>query len=210
MISATRHTDIWLVRHPETDWNRQRRYQSDSDRPLTSFGHARLAAIVHRLRRIRLDAIVSSGQVRTDTLAEALAADRQWKASLIRDERWREASHGAWEGLTHAEVMKRYPAEARRRFADPWRSREHGGESLMDVWTRVEAAWDELLTSHMGGHLLIITHATPIQLLLCRLLGTSFERYWQFRIDLGSLSNIDLYPSGAIVRKLNELPWRTV
>jgi len=199
-----RHTDVWLVRHTQTDWNRQRRYQSRSDRPLTAFGVARAEAAALRLRRIGFSAVVSSGQARTDTLA-ALVAERRGLA-VERDPRWREADHGDWEGLTYPQVAQRFPEQAQARFADSWASRAHGGEASADLWERLAAAWDALLSRNDGGKLLIVAHATPIQLLLCRLLGLPFERYWQLRIDLGGICNVDLYASGAIVRTLNEVP----
>jgi 2,3-bisphosphoglycerate-dependent phosphoglycerate mutase/probable phosphoglycerate mutase len=206
MSRVTRHTDIWLVRHTQTDWNRERRYQSRSDRPLTAFGHARVAAVADRLRRTSFSAVITSGQMRTDTLAEAVVAQQTRTPALRCDERWREADHGDWEGLTYADVTRCYAAQAHARFADPWNSRAHGSESTADLWGRVQAGWHDLLRRHDGGRILVVTHATPIQLLLCGLLKLPFAQYWQFRIDLGGVTNLDLYPSGMITRVLNEVP----
>lgn len=206
MSLITRHTDIWLVRHTQTDWNRQRLYQSRSDRPLTEFGRARAEAVAYRLRRTNFSAVVSSGLARTDTLAAAVIAQQSRPLEIRSDLRWREADHGDWEGLTYAEASVRYASQAQARFTDPWHSRAHHGESTADLWARIEAAWSDLLREHDGGRILIVTHATPIQLLLCTLLKLPFEQYWQFRIDLGGITNFDLYPSGAITRVLNEVP----
>jgi 2,3-bisphosphoglycerate-dependent phosphoglycerate mutase/probable phosphoglycerate mutase len=206
MIAVTRHTDVWLVRHTQTDWNQARRYQSHSDRPLTPFGRARAQAVAQRLRRTRFHAIISSGLARTNAVAEAVIDKQPHQLVVQCDERWREANHGNWEGLTYPEVAARYSTQANARFADPWQSRAHGGESTSDLWARVEAAWNNTLRAYNGGRILIVTHATPIQLLLCALLRVPFEQYWQFRIDLGGITNIDLYPSGAITRVINEVP----
>lgn len=206
MSRVTRHTDVWLVRHTQTDWNKARRYQSRSDRSLTSFGAARAEAVARRLQRISFTTIISSGLTRTDALAAAVAERQTHPPRLVCDERWREADHGDWEGLTYPEVAARYPAQASARFGDTWRSRAHGGESTADLWCRVECAWSETLRAHDGGRILIVTHATPIQLLLCALLKLPFEQYWQLRIDLGGISNLDLYPSAAIMRMINEVP----
>lgn len=206
MITVRRHTDVWLVRHTQTDWNRLRRYQSHTDRQLTSFGQARAQAVAQRLHSLRFAAIVSSGLSRTDALADLIAEHNRYEPPVLRDTRWREADHGAWEGLTYGEVAKRYADQAQQRFADTWNSRAHGGESTADLWERVEAAWNDLLNQYDGKRILVVTHATPIQLLLCALLGVPWERSWQFRIDLGGITNLDLYPSGAITRVLNEVP----
>jgi alpha-ribazole phosphatase len=206
MIRVRRHTDVWLVRHTQTDWNRERRYQSRSNRPLTRYGALRVDAIAWRLQALALNTIVTTGLDRTDLLATAISAQHRQSIEITCDQRWREADHGDWEGLTYAQVIERYPAQAQQRFADPWHSRAHGGESTAELWTRVEQAWNDLLGWHDGRHLLIVTHATPIQLLLCALLNVPFDRYWQFRIDLGGITNVDLYPSGAIIRTINEIP----
>lgn len=206
MRRVTRHTDVWLVRHTQTDWNQARRYQSRSDRPLTPFGCARAAAVAYRVRRIAFSAVISSGLSRTDQLAAEVVAQQARPLSVRRDERWREADHGCWEGLTYPEVARQYPAQSQARFADAWQSRAHGGESTADLWARVQAVWDDLLRQHDGGRILIVTHATPIQLLLCALLNLPPSQYWQFRIDPGGITNLDLYPSAVITRVLNEVP----
>lgn len=206
MIAVTRHTDVWLIRHPQTDWNQARRYQSHTDRPLTTFGEARAMAVAHRLRRMRFHAIVSSGLTRTDAIAMSVARQQSRPVPVQHDVRWREANHGHWEGLTYPEVTQCYADQATARFADPWHSRAHGGESTGDLWTRVEAAWDDLLRAYTGQRILVVTHATPIQLLLCALLQLPFEQYWHFRVDLGGITNVDLYPMGAITRVVNEVP----
>lgn len=159
-----------------------------------------------RLRRGTFTALISTGLSRTDGLAATVAAGRRPAPEVVRDERWREGDHGRWEGLTHAEVSERYAEQARERFADPWRSRAHGGESGADLWARVGAAWEDLLRRYAGGRVLVVTHGGPIRLLLCHLLGMPFERHWQFRTDLGGVTAVDVYPSAAIVRSVNEVP----
>jgi broad specificity phosphatase PhoE len=216
MPDVRRHTQVWLVRHPQTDWNKARRYQGRTDRALTPFGQAQPEAVACRLRRIPLTAIVSSGLVRTDELAGVVVTHQGRRASpwkehsrirhVERDERWREADHGAWEGLTYADVVARYPAETDARFSDPWHSHAHGSESMADLWTRVEQAWHDLLRRHDGGRILVATHATPIQLLLCAQLQIPFAHSWQFRVDLAGITCLDLYPTATITRVINEVP----
>jgi 2,3-bisphosphoglycerate-dependent phosphoglycerate mutase/probable phosphoglycerate mutase len=53
---------------------------------------------------------------------------------------------------------------------------------------------------------LVVTHATPIQLVLCMLSGMAPAQHWRWRIDLGGLTAIDVYGGGAIVRMVNEVP----
>lgn len=206
MSRAPTHTHVKLVRHTQTDWNKQGRYQSFSDRALTEFGEARAAAVARSLRRSSYTGILSTGLYRTDTLATRVAADQDATPNVSEDERWREVDHGRWEGLTHAEVAERHSEEARSRFADFWNSRAHGGESGSDLWGRVEAAWKDLLQRNVGGRVLLVAHGAPIRLLLCALLGIPLDRHWQLRTDLGGVTALDIYPTGNILRTFNEVP----
>lgn len=206
MSQISNHTHVKLVRHTQTDWNKEGRYQSHSDRPLTEFGQARADAVIHRLRYGAYTAIISTGLSRTDTLAARVAEKQLPTPEVEKDERWREVDHGLWEGLTYQEISERYGEQARQRFGDFWNSRAHGGECGADLWDRVEAAWEALLRNYAGGRVLLVTHGTPIRLLLCSLLGVPFERHWQLRTDLGGITALDVYPSANILRTLNEVP----
>jgi 2,3-bisphosphoglycerate-dependent phosphoglycerate mutase/probable phosphoglycerate mutase len=196
-------TSIYLVRHGQTEANLRRRYQSWSDSPLTPYGRRQAAAAAWRLRRIPFTlALVSPVERARDTalpLLEGRALERR------EDRRWAEASHGRWEGLTYREVQQRFPDEAQARFAAGAHGKAQDGESLAEVAARVAEAWDELL-GRPGARVLIVTHATPIQLTLCRTFGLAPDQHWHWRIDLGSITCLDIYAGGAIVRMVNEVP----
>ncbi|MGB3632508.1 MAG: histidine phosphatase family protein [Rubrobacteraceae bacterium] len=206
MIGTSEHTHVKLVRHTQTDWNKEGRYQSHSNRPLTEFGRLRAEAAVSRLRQGVYTAVVSTGLYRTDSIAARVAREQRPEVEVEKDERWREVDHGLWEGLTHEEVSTRYDEQARQRFGDFWNSRAHGGESGSDLWERVEAAWEDLLRSNAGGRVLAVAHGAPIRLLLCHLLGLPFEQHWRLRTDLGGITSLDVYPSATILRTFNEVP----
>jgi broad specificity phosphatase PhoE len=95
---------VWLVRHGQADWNLQRRYMSDSDRSLTPFGERQARALAAFFAARKVDAIVHTGLARTERTAQAIAGVRP--IMLACDRRWREAAHGAWEGLTYFEAIR--------------------------------------------------------------------------------------------------------
>jgi 2,3-bisphosphoglycerate-dependent phosphoglycerate mutase/probable phosphoglycerate mutase len=195
---------VWLVRHTETDWNRSGRYQSHSNRPLTRRGVAQLRAVAASFRTARVGMVVSTGLVRTDRLAVAIAGQHE-HARHVRDKRWTEVNHGRWEGLTYAEVGERFGESATERFRDSCRSRAHGGETLEELADRVWRAWQELPRTEEGG-CVVVAHATPIQALLCRILQIPLERYRQIRIDLGSISHVRIDSAAPSVQSLNHVP----
>ncbi|HMQ30886.1 MAG TPA: histidine phosphatase family protein [Chloroflexaceae bacterium] len=198
-------TSVWLVRHGQTRHNLERRYQSRGDSPLTDYGQAQTRALAERLRRTPFGVAISSPSERARLAAEAITAGRQGVATVVAPA-WAETDHGRWEGLTYSEVLARYPDEARARWAAGADGRAEGGESLAEVAARVGAAWRALLREHRGGRVLVATHATPIQLVLCACLGLAPTAHWHWRVDLGSVTCVDVYGGGAIVRMVNEVP----
>ena len=197
-------TSIWLVRHGQTELNKARRYQGASDSPLTPFGTRQAEALAQRLRRTPFKVAITSPAMRARLTAEVILGDRE--SPLLEDPRWAETHQGRWEGFTYREVRARFPQEAVARFADVLNGRPSGGESLAEVAARVADGWAALLRQNPGGRVLVVTHATPIQLVLCALSGMSPAVHWRWRIDLGGVTAIDVYGGGAIIRMVNEVP----
>src|SRR5262245_17926162 len=179
-------TSIWLVRHGQTELNRARRYLGATDSPLTPYGLRQAAALARRLRRIPFGVAVVSPALRAQVTAETILAERD--TPIVEEPRWRETSHGRWEGLTYQEVRERFPAEATTRFADTLHGKPNGGESLAEVAERVSEGWRALLDQYPGGRGLVGTHATPTQLVLCLISGMRPAQHWRLRVGLGGLA----------------------
>jgi alpha-ribazole phosphatase len=197
-------TSIWLVRHGQTQLNKARRYQGASDSPLTPYGVRQAEALAYRLRRIPFKIAVVSPRLHAQVTAETILSARD--VLIVDDPRWGETHHGCWEGLTYREVRTRFPQEAIARFADALHGRPSGGESLAEVAHRIAEGWSALLQQNPGGRVLVITHATPVQLVLCAVSGMAPTLHWRWRVDLGSVTALDIYGGGAIVRMVNEMP----
>ncbi len=200
----THPRSVWLVRHGQTDWNAQRRYLSFTDRPLTAFGAQQANALAGFFHVRAIDAVVHSGLARTEATARAIAGARP--ISMQCDTRWQEASHGLWEGLTYREVMRQFPDDARRRFADPIRNAPCQGESLEQMAQRAHAAWQTLGAQFAGQRVVVVAHAGVIQALLCILMNTPLSEHWRWRIDAGSATGLDCYPTTTILRAVNIVP----
>ncbi len=199
-------TSIWLLHHGQTQANLARRYQSRSDSSLTAYGGQQTAALALRLRRTPFSLALASPASRTRLTAEAVLAGRRTTVPLQLDPAWAEIDQGNWEGLTYREVLARYPGAAQARWSAGLHGRAKDGESLAEVYARVSAAWQRLLHTQRGARILIATHATPIQLVLCLCSGMAPTEHWRWRIDLGSFTAIDSYGSGMIIRTVNHVP----
>lgn len=192
---------VLLLRHPETDWNVARRYQGSTDRPWSAAGEERARRLAHKYRTTRFDLIISSPRSHARDLATTFHTEG---SGLVEDSRWAEIDHGRWEGLTHEEVSSHFGDAWKERFSSPQSSRTHGGESLGDLVARVEQAWITLLEEMPApSDILVVSHATPIQTVLCLLTGVPLDRYWRFRIDCGSETSVELTSEGAIINYCN-------
>lgn len=181
--------NILLVRHGETPWNREGRYQGRTDIPLSETGQAQVRALGDRLKSVEIHAAYASPLSRAKNTAEAILADR--KTPLWLDEGLLEISHGAWEGqlatdveISHAEMF------------GVWRSRPGstspagpGAETLGDVETRAWAVL-ERVCDRLGPDdtALVAAHDAVNRVLICRILGLPLERIWSFRQAPASLN----------------------
>jgi len=150
-------TELLLVRHGVTAWNRERRFQGQIDIPLDEEGLAQAACTGRRFAGWPLGAVYASDLARARQTAAPIAAASGH--ALRIDVRLRERDYGGFEGRTHEEI-ERDDAQAWRR----WRAREPdfelpgGGESLRAFHARVEAVLRELALRHAGQSIAVVTH----------------------------------------------------
>jgi len=174
--------NILLVRHGETTWNREGRYQGRTDIALSDTGQAQVRALGDRLRSAPIAVAVSSPLARARTTAEAILAGRT--LSLELDAGLLEISHGAWEGKLASEVERDHAEMFGVWRTAPGRDAPAGpnAETLGDVEAR---AWPvlERLCTRLGPDDtgLIAAHDAVNRVLLCRVLGLPLQQVWKFR-----------------------------
>jgi len=145
-----------VVRHGQTQWNRERRVQGFLDSALTDEGVAQAQAIAQRLSGERFDALLSSDLGRAVATARAIA-ERTGHA-LRTDVRLRERNYGALEGLTREEFRKVDPAAAAgHESRDPDHALS-GGESQRRFVQRIAAAFDSLADEYAGKRIVVVSH----------------------------------------------------
>ena len=191
---------VYLVRHGETDWNRERRYQGNQDIPLNDRGIEQAARLRHRLDREPLDVIFVSPLQRARQTADILNADRRLPIEVLP--LLRERSGGAWEGQLYSDLgaasledMQR--REVREGIVPP------GGETLAQVADRAELAWAEVLRQG-AERTLVVAHNGFLHALIGRLLGMPLANYWQIKIDTCSLTIVEVRPDGPEFLTINE------
>ena len=159
-------TELWLVRHGQTDWNLEGRYQGQSDIALNSTGLSQAYALAERLDGWVFNAIYSSDLQRARQTAEVLA-DRLG-LPVNEDARLREICQGEWEGMRLSELRQIFAENLAENEKDPLHARAPGGESTLEVAERVGRAVDEIAAAYPQSRVLVISHGFAVATLICR------------------------------------------
>jgi phosphoserine phosphatase len=188
---------LLLVRHGETEWNRQTRFQGQIDVPLNDNGRQQAQKAGEFLQHVTIDFAVSSSMVRPKETAEIILGQHP-SVKLELQDGLREISHGLWEGKLETEIEQEFPGELQRWRLVPAEVQMPEGENLQQVWERSVAAWQAIVQTASENQLkigLVVAHDATNKTLLCHILGLSLENFWNFRQGNGAVSVID-YPSG--------------
>ena len=165
--------ELLFIRHGETDWNRQQRFQGQIDVPLNATGRAQAELLATRLAPERYDAFFTSDLQRARETAAPLAAAWGQEPEVVPG--LREQSFGVWEGLDVPTIKDRYGAmwqdwlQHHGDFALP------GGESLRQFHTRVLAAVQQIAHAALGQRLAIVTHGGVLDMLWRSAHGLSLD-----------------------------------
>jgi len=194
---------LYLVRHGQTAWNEEGRIQGQTDTLLSSTGHAEVEELGRWLARCQFDAVVSSDLRRSLQTAHALVVDRMDAVQRLRE--LRELNFGHWEGKTIAEVRTVDRSNWSRWMHDPFQHAPPGGETLVELSDRLERVLDAI-RAFEGRRVLVVSHQTPIQLMLCRLLELNPRNYWKLVVETGSVTIVQLYGDVAAMKLFNFRP----
>jgi probable phosphoglycerate mutase len=165
-------TTLLLVRHGETDWNSERRWQGHTDRPLNEAGRAQAEELAAALFDRGVDVIYASDLARAHETAMIVA--EQLGRSVLIDPRLREVDVGDWSGLLQTEIDAA--------GLTTW----SGGETYDEMGERVVPAMLDLAGRHPGKTVLIVTHGGVIRACRASAAGLGYE---ESREQIGSMEN---------------------
>jgi broad specificity phosphatase PhoE len=164
-------TTLLLVRHGETDWNRDGRWQGHSDTQLNDVGRRQAARLGDELNGV--DVVYASDLARARETAEILA--ERLGLDVEVDGRLRERGFGAWEGKTRPEIEAEF-GEALAR----WRAGEGPGaddaEPFADFAARVKSFLDDVLARHPDETVLVVAHGGSIRVIHAFASGLDYVR----------------------------------
>lgn len=159
--------ELWLVRHGETTWNAQGRWQGQADVPLSDLGRDQAYRLAARLEGAPFDTVISSDLSRALETAQIVAAKLQGSPNVQTDPRWREIHVGALSGVTPLEAELR----GLGRWQRPFEERYPDGESRAEMGTRVTHALARIAREHAGQRVIVFSHGGTIKSAFGTLMG---------------------------------------
>jgi broad specificity phosphatase PhoE len=160
---------VLLVRHAESTWNAQGRWQGHGDPPLSERGRHQAEALAQALAPLAIEVLATSDLARAAETAAPLA--RALALEPLRVRALRELDVGLWCGLTRAEIAGRDAAALARFDAGGEDARAGGGESRAELARRAGRAVAALLGDHPGRRIAVVTHLGVIRALAGTELG---------------------------------------
>lgn len=203
---------IILVRHGETDWNKQRRLQGQSDIELNAKGKKQVEALAQALKNRYTEAIYTSPLKRALDTAQAIG--RHHHVDIIPLDQLKEIDAGEMDGLTHEEMKKQFSD-----FYSEWQTNctkvsFPGGSSLPElqerVWSAIEGILNTPAPPPIRGRktpertVIVVAHFFPIMSIVCRALGLDLSQCRRLRLDLASICAVDIDNGNISLVSLND------
>jgi len=194
---------LLLLRHGETAWNRERRYQGWTDTPLSAEGLAQAEAASRELKEHAFAAVYASPLQRARDTAAAIAAPHG--LGVETDPAFKELGFGQWEGLTLDEARAGFPD-----IYDVWAKTPHlvsppGGESLAQARERVLAGLGRLRAGHPDSVVCLVAHGIPVRILVLEALGLPLERIWSLHSAPTGISELEFRDDWTALHRMNTL-----
>jgi probable phosphoglycerate mutase len=181
---------VILVRHGETDWNKEKRIQGGSSDPLLNeTGRQQAEGLARRLGQEPIEAIYSSPLKRSLDTATAIA--RRHQLEVVVEPSLREIEAGTLEGVLTGSLNKRLSQLLTADAGSDALPKPPGGESLADVQRRAWSTIQRLSQKH-PHRLVVVSHYFVILSVICSVLGLPLSQLGRFRMENGSISIINL------------------
>lgn len=187
-------TELILIRHGETDWNRELRFQGQIDVPLNATGHEQARRVAERLAGESVQQLVCSDLLRTRQTAQAPA--QTLGLGAVSDAALREQNFGVVDGMRVDDIKTRYPQAWDRWTAFDADYAFDGGECTLAFHARVMAALQRLAAAGVGQRLVVVTHGGVLDMVYRTALGLSLSGARQSVIPNGGINRVRLTGAG--------------
>ena len=173
-------TKLILIRHGETEWNAARRFQGQTDVPLSETGKEQARMLAKRFPAERVNAIYSSDLVRARETADAIA--KKFGCEVHPEPNLREMNFGQWEGLDYDEIVRRWPDEGAKLWPRPDLLRVPSGETVQELQDRAMGVIRRIISTEKAEDAIVITaHGAVIRSIICAMLSIPLRCFWSIR-----------------------------
>jgi len=184
---------IILVRHGETDWNKEGRFQGQIDIPLNEQGKGQAKKANQYLKDIKFTKAFSSSMLRPYQTAEIILG-KENNLKIERIDKLVEISHGLWEGKLEEEIEQKWPKMIKDWHKEPQKVIMPEGESIKQVSDRSINAWYNILEKQDKNDItLVVAHDAVNKTLLCHILGLDYSNIWMIKQGNGGINVIDVF-----------------
>lgn len=167
---------IFLIRHGETEWNRQNRLQGNSDTHLSPEGFHQAITLAEHAPFQDIDAIYSSDLTRAVSTAGILA--ERFNLTVKQMPELREVNYGDWEGRFISDLVKESPKAFGKFFTAPERCHPPNGETFLEAQARLMIGIREIIANHDNQNIIVVSHGAAIRLILGAALDMPLHKMW--------------------------------
>lgn len=198
--------NLYLVRHGETEWNREGRAQGRADVPLNDAGIAQSQALAATFASMNVSAVMSSSSRRAVHTAEAIAVPHN--LDVIPEDDLLELNFGGLDGAPLRDMREMFPDFFEHWTRDPATAQfPDGGETLQQLQDRTWAVVESVARSHDAqDNVIIVSHAFALYSIMCRALGMPLSNYGRLRITPGTYSLL-VSRAPNVIGPADELQW---
>lgn len=194
-------TRLIVVRHGQTLWNLERKYQGHSDIALSDKGIRQAEAVAKRLAEEKINAVYASDLSRAFKTAECIAAKHNLTVNIVPA--LREIKFGDWEGLTYEQISAQWPGLLGKLWTTPDELQIPGGESFQQLKERAYGAIEKIVAEHPDQTVVVVAHGGTIGTILCAMLDIHLNHVWNIRQDNTAVNIIEYYEGRPTITLLN-------
>lgn len=188
---------LYIIRHGETDLNKEGVYFGHLNPPLNSKGRMQAEKTKEKIKKIEYDRIISSDLLRTFETAEIINVK---KIEIEKTNYLRELNFGIFEGFSYEELKKKYPRELKK--SEDWKRYNYEtGESVEDLEKRVIKYIERDID--LNSNTILVTHWGVINVILSHYISGSLDSYWKFNLKNGGIAEIEFVDGFPVLKGLN-------
>lgn len=191
-----------LIRHGQTDWNKEYRVQGQADLPLNELGRAQAQAIAQSLKDEKVEAIYSSPLSRALETAQAVSAYHPVAITVLNE--LKEMDVGETDGIYYPDLETKYPDFFRLWTADAALARFPGGETLPALQDRAWRAIQRIISSNHNDSVVVASHFFVLRTILCKVMDISLSDFRKLNISVASVSKVEFLGNKAKLVYFND------